>query len=514
MNAFAISGLFVGIPSVVVGIFTLLKGRNKIHLIWTAFSFSIAIWGFGIYKIATTLDKNNAIFWWRIAEIGVIFIPIFLVHFVISFLELKRKVFLTLFYILTAIFLYLNISTDYFINELYFAFNQFYYILATPIYTAFICVFIASVIYILFELGKAYKKNTGIIRNQIKYLILAFLIGFSGGLTSYPPVYRINIYPVWNAAIFISALMVAYAILRYRLMDIRIVVRKFVIYLSMAGFTYGMFYLLIWVFSKLFGSIYTPATYLSGVIIAPLFVAIFYWLNKRIQVFANKYLFYSLYNYQETITKLTDELNYYIDLDKIVNSIVNTIKQTMQLDRAGVLLINQNKTPIHYQIAKVVGFNEYNGISLVQDNFLTRHLQRTQKPLVRDELILLVKDTKNLEEKESFKQLHKNMIQIEASICIPLVSSSRLIGIIVLGSKVSQDAYTKEDLELLSTLSKQAAIAVDNAVLYKQIQDLNKNLQAKVDEQTKEIRNAYEIEKKARQELERLDKAKNQFILA
>ncbi len=46
------------------------------------------------------------------------------------------------------------------------------------------------------------------------------------------------------------------------------------------------------------------------------------------------------------------------------------------------------------------------------------------------------------------------------------------------------------------------------------LDDLNHNLQKKVDEQTKEIRTAYEVEKKARVELEELNHAKNDFILA
>jgi signal transduction histidine kinase len=56
--------------------------------------------------------------------------------------------------------------------------------------------------------------------------------------------------------------------------------------------------------------------------------------------------------------------------------------------------------------------------------------------------------------------------------------------------------------------------SVRNEVRQKeQLADLNENLEAKVAEQTKEIRRAYEVEKKARHELEELDKAKTDFIL-
>jgi signal transduction histidine kinase len=523
MNGFSIAGLFfVAIPAIIVGPFVLIKGRKMVHLTWSAFLTGVCIWGVGMYKIGTATNPESSLFWWRFAEIGVILIPVFLVHFVISFLGLKRKIFLLISYSIAGAFLYLDIFTNYLIHDLYFAFNQFYYIKSTPFYTALICLFVASVIYVIYELNRLYEKSQGIIRSQIKYLILALFIGFGGGVTSFPAVYGIDeIYPVWNATIFISSIMISYAILRYRLMDIRIVVRRFVVYAGMAGVVYGAFYLVNWVYGIIFGGIYNSKAYLSGLIVAPLFVGVFLLIGKLLRSFANKYLFFSLYSYQETISKLTSELNYNINLDKIVNSIVDTIKKTMNLDRAGVLLVSKDKNKIHYKIAKVIGFDESNGISLVQDNFLTRHLERTQIPLVREELGLLSRDSKSKSDTQSFEKLSSNMERIEASLCLPLISGSKLIGIIVLGTKASGDAYSREDLNLLDTLSKQAAIAIENAMLYKQVQDFSKTLQQKVDEQTKEIRQqkdkvekSYKVEKQAHEELKKLNEAKTQFSLA
>ena len=515
MNGFAISGLFfVAIPAVIIGPFLLIKGRKKIHLIWTAFLTSVAWWGFGIYKIATVSGIKESLFWLKVAEIGVIFIPVFLVHFVMAFLGLRRKILLAFLYVSTVGFLYLNIFTNYFLNDLYFAFDQFYYPFATPIYTLFIFIFFSSVIYSLFELLRTYRKRIGIIKSQIKYLILAFIIGFSGGATSFLPAYKINVYPAWNGTIFVSVLMVSYAILRYRLMDIRVVFRKIFIYIGMAGLTYGLFYLVAWGYIKLFGEIFTTNSYLLGIIVAPLFVLLFIWFNKLFIIIANKYFFFKLYNYQKTINKLTKELNYHIDLKKIIDSIVDTIKDTMQLNRAGVLLVKKEKEDIHYRIAKVIGFNEDNGISLVQDNFLTRYLEKTKRPLVAEEMVILAKDSEKPSDRKSFAQLSQNMKKIEASLCLPLISRNRLIGIIVLGSKISGDAYSEEDLNILDILAKQAAIAIENARLYQQVQNFNKTLKQKVAEQTKEIRKAYEVEKKAHEELKKLDRAKDQFVLA
>ncbi|MEK7072399.1 MAG: ATP-binding protein [Patescibacteria group bacterium] len=227
MNGFAVTGLvFVAMPSIIVGFFILVKGLrtlNNTTLIWSAFLFSVALWGFGMYKIGTAIDPINSMYWWRVAELGVILIPVLLVHFVISFLGLKRKLLLFIFYIVTAGFLYCDVFTNYFVDKLYFAFNQFYYILGTPLYTIFILIFVLSVIYILFELRRAYKRTTGLTHYQIKYLMWIFAVGFSGGVTSYLPVYNINIYPAWNATIIISMLMITYIIFKHHFMDIKVI---------------------------------------------------------------------------------------------------------------------------------------------------------------------------------------------------------------------------------------------------------------------------------------------------
>jgi two-component system, NtrC family, sensor kinase len=66
------------------------------------------------------------------------------------------------------------------------------------------------------------------------------------------------------------------------------------------------------------------------------------------------------------------------------------------------------------------------------------------------------------------------MGQLDAEISLPIVSKDKVIGILHLGHKEGKQIYSSEDLELLSTLANQAAIAIENARLYenlKQSQD-------------------------------------------
>jgi signal transduction histidine kinase len=54
-------------------------------------------------------------------------------------------------------------------------------------------------------------------------------------------------------------------------------------------------------------------------------------------------------------------------------------------------------------------------------------------------------------------------------VSLPLISKGQLIGMINLGYKFNKDIYSHEDIELLSTLANQTAIAIENARLYEDL---------------------------------------------
>jgi signal transduction histidine kinase len=519
MNFYAISALINLFTSIILGGFTFLKNpKRAINISFFLLTIAISIWSVAYFFWQISATYNTALLWTRILSIGSTLIPLFYLQWILLVLGLlkdkKRLVLLIFGYLITAVFLYFSFS-NLFVKELTQELNFKFWPKAGPLYSIYLLFsYIGLISYGLIELIRNYYNRKGIIRYQIKYIILATIISFISGATNFFLWYDIQIPPIGNVLVALYTIVLFYAMAKYRLMDIRVVIQKFIIFIVMIGTVYGFYYLISWIYIEFLGGIFNIRTYLTGLVVAPFFIGFFLLISKWIKIFANKYLFFSFYNYQETMNNLAEELGDSIDLDKMVNSIVNTIKDTMQLNRAGVLLISNEQNKIHYKISKVVGFDETNGISLVRDSFLTRYLQKTKKSLIREELSILARETNKPQDKISFEILEGNMEKIEASLCLPLMSGSKLIGIIVLGSKLSKDAYSQEDLQLLEMLSKQAATALENAQLYKQIRDFNKTLQQKVDEQTKEIKKAYEIEKKAREELERLDKAKNQFILA
>jgi len=495
MDIFDLLYFIIILINFALAILILIKNpRSKINLNFAFFIFFSAIWLLTLALFYIINDQFWVLNIGRLNFVSVIWLVYFLFLFVCYFPKgsLKiHKVFTHIFLletiILSAITYFSNL-VDY--NEIISGSERI--TVFGKLYPLFIAHFLFFCLLSIYYLWKKFKSSVGLEKLQLRYLLWGIILSlFLGFITNIFIPIIFSIYSFQKLGSFADIILIsfiAYTIFKYRLMDVKIIFQNILTYLLISAFAYGCFYGVTILNNYFFGSVFATNAYLMSIIFAFIFVLIFVPFQKLIQKLTKHYLFAELYNTQKTINNLTNKLTTIIDLQEIIDLVVDTIRTTMNLNRSGVLLLENSIQSIKYQIAKVVGFDEHNGISLVQDSFLTQYLDKTQKPLVREELDFLSEQVKNEAEKQSFLSLRNHMNKIEASICLPLISQNKLVGIIVLGSKISGDAYTSEDLNLLTSLSNQASIAITNARYYKEIQEFNKNLQAKVDEQTKDIK--------------------------
>lgn len=238
INAFAITGLLILMSSVATTLWMFLQRRKWLHITWGVFCFSIAIWGLGVYQIATARSPESALLWWKAAYTGVIFIPILFVHFVHMFLQLNRRWVTYSLYALGTFYLIANLFTDVFIRDVRHVFSEFYYLSPTPLYNLFVAFFFALVAYAHIRLFIAMRWAEGTRKLQLQYIFFGPLVGFIGGSFSFLPVYGLDVYPYLNVAIFVGMLSVGYAIVRHKLLDIKVVATQlFVIFLWVFIFT-------------------------------------------------------------------------------------------------------------------------------------------------------------------------------------------------------------------------------------------------------------------------------------
>lgn len=502
MTIFTLFAFINGFSATIFGIWVFSKNpRKAINKIFGLMTAVFAIWSFSYAFWQMSSSMESALFWVRILSIGSTFIPVTFLHWVLVLLGAQKKrkkilIFAYIFSFILAAFSFTPLYVKTVIPRLSFSWwpvpgilYNFYLILG----------YLGIVGYACYELLKTYKTSTGHIHEQIKYILLAVIIGFGGGAFNFPLWYGVPILPFGNFFVCLYPLILSYSILKYRLMDIRFALGRtsvyFLSFVSVAGIGVLLMFLNNLLTEPLSFNIFFPLS----IIIAVVFYQFFFKIYEKL---AAKYFYYTLYSYKKVLTGLGRKLTGILDLNKLSNVLATTLIETMKLDRAVIL---QREETGGYHILKNIGFNEENGISLVKDNFLTRYLQKRKKFLVYEELSLVQRDSQDERQKKELEKLKNNMKRIQADVCLPLFWEQEIIGMIILGRKISRESYYKEDLELLNFLSSQASIAFQNAHLYNQVQGLSENLQEKVNEQTKKLRTAYE-------ELKRVDEAKTEFI--
>ncbi len=112
-------------------------------------------------------------------------------------------------------------------------------------------------------------------------------------------------------------------------------------------------------------------------------------------------------------------------------------------------------------------------------------LENTRKPL-----------NKYIAEKEASDpgeagQIFSVFDSLAVSLIVPMISNSRLIGMIALGQKKSGELFVHEDLELLTTIANQSVTSLENAKSYEEIEKLNRDLEKKVEERTAALRQGH-----------------------
>jgi len=429
-------------------------------------------------------NYTDALFWTRMLSIGSTFIPIFFLHWILLLIgKVKAKKFLLSGgYLITAIFLFFSFS-PLFIKTVEPRFGFPFWPVPGILYHFYVVFSYISLLgYGIYQLFIYYHQAAGHLRAQMKYIFLGLAIAAPAGFSNFPLWYGINIPPYLNLFVLSYMGCYSYVMLKYRLMDIRVAIGKGAVYILSLLTAIGVSFLLMFLNNRLVQPVRFEIFLPLSVVVSILFYHIFFRLFEKV---ANRYFYYTFYSYQKVLSDLGRELIKVLDLKKLSSLVVETLQVTMKLDRTVVLLRGEDG---RFVILKNIGFMEENGISLVRDNFLTDFLKKIQKPLVFEELVLAERDAASEYEKVNLHKLQDNMKKIEAIVCLPLFAAQEIIGLVVLGKKISGDAYSQEDLELLSALASQVSVALQNARLYDQVQSLTKKLQNQVEGQTKDIK--------------------------
>jgi two-component sensor histidine kinase len=468
---------------------TVRQGLEKqVNRFFVLYLLTMIVWSFGAFMMY--VDAPNALFWNKVMLSGLVGMPVAFFGFIRAFLLVKGQAWwLYVGYISFVILLVINAwgyMTEYvYITEeglILYEFGP-----AVPLLGAYFMFLIGSS---ALNLIRGYKQTRDSTQsNRIKYALIGVSGVVLGGVTNVIP--ALGAYPIDIAANVINALLLAYAIFRYQLLDITVVIRKGLLYSVPTAIIGTGYFLLISVTVNLFHIVTGYQVLLISLAMAAVTAVAVQPLRDKVQSWVDRLFFREKYDSSLMLQRLSSAAASVLDLDRLTGMILDEVTTTMHIERAAFFL-KQHESGESHLIAQR-GLDQAADLRLREDHPIVDWLYSHEYVLTRHDVAVM----------PQFKALwgeeRKDLERMGGELFIPLKAKGELVGILAIGPRLSEEPYSQDDQLTLTTLANQTAVAIQNARLYwdlqrtlSELREAHDELERRVEERTAELARANE----------------------
>ena len=258
-------------------------------------------------------------------------------------------------------------------------------------------------------------------------------------------------------------IVLTYLILKERMIDIGVVIKRSLIYAILSALLIGTFVLLVMAASQLVVFLTGQESRLAVFAAALLTAVVGNLYRERVQNYLDRNFFKDRYNYQKALLEFSKDLARLERIDILLGKISKQFVETLHLINC-LPFIYDEKTE-NYLMVSPYG---------VTDPVLEKvRFSASEFGLST----LLVKETRplelyDLETNPLFAHLpvadKVALKKMETALAVPLLLKEKLVGMLLLGNKKSGDHFNSEDVDFFAAFSASLAVVVENARLYKE----------------------------------------------
>lgn len=461
MNMWAIIPLVSFLTYAALAAIVLQQAGRRANKAFILFLSASGVWSFTSFMLVSNPYPQHILFWNVMVIAAIPWVAVAYYHFVRSYNNKPGGIGVYIGYGLVLGVLAFGFSGNmvqsaYFVNGfLYHEIGPWPYILGGILFPFLLTAMLMLV--------RRYRNSTDPAdRNRTMYLIagsgLVILVTYVNPFT--PVLAGLPTDHLGNLA---NALIIAYAIQRYQLLNINLVARRGITYIMLLICLVG-----IYAGAIVLGLRLIPDQPLYIILILASFLALAMALLARplrllFQELVDRFFYRGTYEYRQTLLTFSSKMGNIINLNELASEMLPAVTKALNITQAKLLFEDTNSgdftTQFTYPEAEDASSDE---LSLNADNPIVAWLEKEGKPL-------------DLKQIDSFPEL-KGLWQAEKEglnafnleILCPIKSGGGLIGILALGQKKRGSIYSHEDVELIVGMASQASILIENAHLYAQ----------------------------------------------
>lgn len=442
------------------GVFVLLRNpANTINRRFCIFTLAISLWIFFIFFLLQTQEPDLAAFRLKLVLCAAIFIPSTFFFFSSVFpdrVELPINRYLSIFFF-TISFLpvffspYIVVSVS-FVKQL----PQARYGWLLPVFWFY---FIACMAYSLYSLYRKSIRYYGIKRLQVQYLYFGVAASvLLGAITNF----LLPVIGIWQVEMFAPLVSIpipiafAYAIVKYHLMDISVVIRRSTVYAALSIILSIIYFAVSLIMSKILPVSEYKET-ITNMVSAIAIVLIFVVTRESIQHVIEKTLFHTRYSHPRILSDSTVMFSSIHDLNGLLQYAIQYLYDSVGIDKICILLKDE-KTQ-HYSLKAAINFLSDNNVFFSSHDAIVTWLYQNRTVLSKDQL-------NRFAHSRTEHMVAETLASLDVDSCIPVFQENNLFGIILLGRKVNKKVFSQEDIQMFLAFSGQLAMATRNTRLY------------------------------------------------
>ncbi len=419
------------------------------------------LWGLFIFFMRAAPSLERAFLWEKLVFFAILSAALFFYRFTISFTGNKgaRRTYyaILLLYIVSMAL----VPTGLVITGM----QQMWYGKAPilgPLFPFYVLAVYLPIIFALRELVR-FRNRTRVLNEKVRatYIAAGIIVMFIGGTTDYLPAVGLNIYPMGIIGNIIFCLMATVAMLRYGLLEFRVVLRRGAAVALVSIAIFGIVGLIVFALYTVFPNMGAAALLAIFAIAVLALLPASQPVISRMQKLIDRWFYGSSYEYLRSLENFFKETKDIVDLNQLSASFVDMVARATQASNVYLLLPDLKTGDL---VTRASCKQEESGnISFSGRSVITQAMQFQSE--VIDVYDIDSVPALHSVSKHDLEILQKNNIEL----MVPLKTKERLAGILLLASRSSGKPYSTEDRRLLETASYNAAVTIENARLYEEL---------------------------------------------
>jgi two-component system, NtrC family, sensor kinase len=250
----------------------------------------------------------------------------------------------------------------------------------------------------------------------------------------------------------------ASAIVRYRLMDVEVIIKKVLVGAGVVVLLVAVYYATLDLVRLVLGtnpnesSAWALLVMLVGVLVTP-------WLKNAIQAGLDRLYYKDRYDYRKALVSFARELNSDLDLGRLSMRLVTRVRDTLAVDKIAVFLPDPNDMSGRFVAVASDGFEGARIPEMSRTSALGARLMAGQMAVIDDPV-----PVRRFAGEEAAEWRDAGLYSF-----VPCVSKDATIAVIAVGRRAFAEPLSSEDIALLGAVAGQAATALENAHLYGQL---------------------------------------------